>query len=407
MRILIVTQYFWPENFRINDLVAGLLERGHTVDVLTGKPNYPEGRFFDGYSFWGKTRESYLNSRVFRVPLFPRGKGSGVQLAINFLSFAFFGSVFAPFFCKARYDVIFVFEPSPITVAFPALLLKKIKKVPVVLWVQDLWPESLEAAGAVRSPRVLGLVGKMVRFIYQGCDKILGTSRSYLPSIHSYGIPPEKTHYYPQSVESLYRQVPRAEVQVEDQLMPPGFRVVFAGNIGAAQSFETILGAAELLKDNQEIKIIVIGDGRERAAVEKEVVLRGLENTVHLLGRYPVDTMPRFFGAADALLVTLKKEPIFSLTVPGKVQSYFACGKPIIASIDGEAQRIIRESGAGLVGAAEDSESLANNILELWRMSEKQRQRMGDLGYAYYQENFDRERLLNDLETLLAEVTHG
>lgn len=405
MHVLIVSQYFWPENFRINDLTEGLVERGHKVTVLTGIPNYPDGKFFSGYGLFKLQRQDYKGAKIIRVPLIPRGSGGGVRLALNFLSFALFASVLSPIFCRGNFDVIFVFEPSPITVGLPALVLKKMKSIPILFWVQDLWPESLAAAGSVRSPWVLNRVKGLVRFIYRGCDRILVTSRAYFSPIQGFGIDSETLRYFPQSVEALYRPVHMEEVAAESVLLPQGFRVVFAGNIGVAQSFGTILDAAEKLKCNPDIQIIIIGDGRKRHWVEDEVRIRGLNETVHLLGRHPVEAMPRFFALADALLVTLKREPIFALTVPGKMQSYFACGKPIIASLDGEGSKQIVESQAGLTCPAEDADALAEAILALSRMPKDQRDAMGKQGIQYYKDNFDRDMLLDRLEGWMQEAS--
>ena len=407
MKVLVVSQYFWPENFRINDLAVGLVERGHEVTVLTGMPNYPGGKFYPGYRWFKNTREEYNGVRIHRVPLVPRGNGSGVRLAINYFSFALFASVLSPFLCRGKFDLIFVFEPSPITVGLPALVLKKFKSIPILFWVQDLWPESLSATGAVRSPRILNLVKKLVRFIYQGCDKILVTSRAYFPSIQGFGIDSKKLLYFPQSVEELYKPVTVTPGTAECALMPDGFRVMFAGNIGAAQSFETILGAAEKLGAHSDIQWVIVGDGRMREWVETEVRRRNLTGTVHLLGRHPVESMPRFFALADVLLVTLKKEPIFALTIPGKVQSYLACGKPIIAALDGEGGRLVKESRAGLTCPAEDSDALADAVLNMYQMSQTQRDEMGQCGTRYYTENFSRDMLMSRLEGWMLAVSTG
>lgn len=407
MKVLIVTQYFWPENFRINDLAEGLVERGHEVTVLTGIPNYPEGQFTPGYGWLKKTREVYKGVRILRVPLLPRGNGSGLRLALNFFSFALSACVLSPIICRGKYDLIFVFEPSPITVGLPALVLKKVKSIPILFWVQDLWPESLAATGAVRSPQILRWVENLVRFIYQGCDKILVTSRGYFTPILALGIDKNKLLYFPQSVEELYKPVAVDSGAAEVSLLPEGFRILFAGNIGAAQSFETILDAAERLAAHSEIQWVIVGDGRMRAWVEAEVQRRNLMGTVHLLGRHPVESMPRFFALADALLVTLKKEPIFALTIPGKVQSYLACGKPIIAALDGEGSNLVREALAGLACPAEDAEALATAVLAMYQMPIAQRQEMGQSGHRYYLENFNREMLISKLEAWMDEVSAG
>ena len=404
MNILIVTQYFWPENFRINDLVLGLIERGHQVKVFTGIPNYPDGTYFKGYGLIRQSRQDYFGSKVIRVPLIPRGKGGGLRLALNYLSFAICSSVLAPFLCRGKIDIIFVFEPSPITVGLPALVLKKIRSIPIMFWVQDLWPESLTAAGSVRSPKIIDMVTWLVRMIYKGCDKILVTSQAYLDKIEKVGVSSDRLYYFPQSAEEVYQPVVIESNAPEDGFMPTGFRVMFAGNIGAAQDFATILGAAEILKDYHDIHWIIVGDGRKRKWVETEVQTRGLSDIFHLIGRYPVESMPRFFSLADVMLVTLKKEPIFALTIPAKVQSYLACGKPIIAALDGEGGRLITESKAGLSCPAEDSNALAGAVLKMYKMPKSQLENMGKQGRKFYLANFERNMLIDRLQSWMQEL---
>ena len=407
MNVLVVSQYFWPEAFRINDLVRGLKERGHEVTILTGKPNYPDGSFFSGYSFSSPIREDYEGVKVLRVPLVPRGSGSGRMLALNYLSFVLFASLLGPLLCRGMFDVIFVYEPSPVTVGLPALVMKKVKKAPLMLWVQDLWPESLSAVGAVRSKRALRWTTRMVRYIYRGCDRILVTSRGFVPRVEAVGASPEKVRYWPQWAEALYKPV---EVEVgapEREEMPEGFRVVFAGNVGTAQSFETILAAAEKLKGYPGIHWVVFGDGRRRRWVEDRVRELELEGHVHLLGRRPPESMPRYFALADALLVTLKRGLIFSLTIPAKVQSYLACGRPVVAALDGEGARVIEESGAGVAAPAEDAGSLAEAVLRLYETSLEEREEMGRQGRAYSEEHFEREKLLDQLEGWAEELVEG
>ena len=401
MKILIVTQYFWPENFRINDLVAGLIERGHECTVLTGLPNYPTGKIFRGYGVKVFKSQIHDGARVIRVPLMPRGSGSGLRLALNYISFALFASLFGPFLCRGRYDLVFVYEPSPITVMLPALLLKKLKGAPVMLWLQDLWPESVAATGAIRSKAILKLIERLVRFIYRGCDKILTTSRAYHTSIIERGGHPEKIEYFPQSVEKVYRPVEVEGDAPERAHIPNGFNVMFAGNIGAAQDFPTILDAASILKDRRNIHWVIVGDGRMRAWVEKQVLDRGLVGCVHLIGKYPLDAMPRFFALADVMLVTLRKDPIFSLTVPAKIQSYMACGRPIVAALDGEGARIVRESGAGFTVSAERPDLLADAVLAASCMPVEALETMGAGGLAYFNEHFERNMLYDKFECMM------
>jgi len=404
MRILIVTQYFWPENFRINDLALGLFERGHEVTVYTGKPNYPEGRFFPGYGFFGRTRERYEGVEVLRVPLLPRGESSGLRLALNYVSFALLASVLAPLRVRGHVDAILVYEPSPITVGLPALVLKALKRAPLLFWVQDLWPESLAAADAVRARWILKAVEHLVRFIYRGCDLILVQSRAFVEPIKAFGIPAERIAYFPNSAEELYRSVAVAPDAPERARLPAGFCVMFAGNIGAAQDFETILAAAERLKSHPEVHWVVFGEGRLLPWVESEVKRRGLGHMIHLLGRHSVESMPRFFALADVMLVTLRKNPIFALTIPVKVQSYLACAKPIVAALDGEGARIVREAGAGISSASGDAEGLAQAVLAMYRMPEAERRAIGERGRRYFEQHFERGALLRRLEAWMSEL---
>ncbi len=410
MRILIVTQYFWPENFRINDLAAGLRERGHEVTVYTGKPNYPEGRFFPGYGFFGRVREDYRGVRVIRAPLIPRGSGGRFRLVLNFFSFALFGSLLAPFRCDGTYDVILVYEPSPVTVGLPALVLKWIKRAPVIFWVQDLWPETLLATGVVNSRWILKAVAHLVRFIYRHCDLILVQSRAFTAHVEDLGVAAQKILYYPNSAEEIFRPlVIEPQRPSGQELLPGGFHVVFAGNIGAAQDFETILSAAERLRAEHNIHWDIVGDGRMQAWVESEVRRRKLGDNVHLLGRHPVDSMPRLFALADAMLVTLRRDPVFALTIPSKVQSYLACARPIIAALDGEGARVVAESGAGITASAGDAGALAEAVLRFYRMSRPEREAMGQRGRRYFELHFERELLLGRLEEWIRSATesHG
>ena len=404
MRVLIVTQYFWPEDFRINDLALGLHGRGHEVTVYTGKPNYPHGRFFPGYGFFGRAREDYQGVRVIRAPLLARGRGGGLSLFLNFASFALLGSLLAPLRCTGRYDAILVYEPSPVTVGLPALVLKAFKRAPVLFWAQDLWPETLSATGAVRAPWVLSMVDRLVRFIYRHCDLVLVQSRAFSPHVQAQGVPSEKIRYYPNSAEAVYQPMGVELQAAEHQLLPPGFRVMFAGNIGVAQDFETILGAAERLKAERDIHWVILGDGRMQAWVEAEIERRNLGATVHLLGRHPVESMPRFFALADALLVTLRNEPIFSLTIPTKIQSYLACGRPIVAALGGEGARIVRESGCGVAVDAGAAAALADAVRQLHGMPAAEREAMGRRGRDYFEAHFERSMLLSRLEQWMLEL---
>jgi glycosyltransferase involved in cell wall biosynthesis len=215
---------------------------------------------------------------------------------------------------------------------------------------------------------------------------------------------PERIFYYPNSAEELYKPLKLGPDAPENSVMPAGFRVMFAGNIGAAQDFATILGAAEKLRNYADIHWIILGDGRMRPWVENEVRQRGLTETVHLLGRHPAEAMPRYFSLADVLLVTLRRERIFSLTIPSKVQSYLACAKPVIAGLDGEGARVIDEAGSGIACPAEDPEALSAAVLTMHLMSKTEREAMGLRGRAYFEKHFERTMLLDRLEKWMEEV---
>lgn len=404
MRILLLTQYFWPENFPINDIVRGLRDRGHELQVLTGMPNYPEGRLFPGYRKFHPISDSFDGIPVARVPLITRGRGQGWRLALNYLSFAAAATTLGPRRCQGHPDVILVYQLSPVTVGIPALVLKRIKNAPILLWVQDLWPESLAATGAVRAPWILNAVGTLTRHIYRNCDRIAIQSRAFIEPIRALGVDPQRIRYLPNSAETLYQPVTVEPEAPERALVPQGFCVMYAGNIGAAQDFGTILAAAEQLKSQTHIHWVILGDGRQRAWVEQRVRERALETTVHLIGRHPKEAMPRLFALADALLVSLREEPIFALTIPTKVQSYLACGRPIIAALDGEGARVIEEAQAGLTVPASNPERLAKAVLALSRMDPAQRQTMGMNGLAYARRHFDPEVLLDRLECFMREV---
>jgi colanic acid biosynthesis glycosyl transferase WcaI len=398
MRILVISQYFWPENFRINDLAAGLVERGYEITVLTGSPNYPGGRFFPGYQFINK-QEKYHGVHVVRVPLVPRGNGKGVRLIVNYLFYAFSASILGPILCRGKFDLIFVCQLSPVTVGIPARVFKKIKKIPILFWILDLWPESLSATGAVRSQGILKKIDTLVRFIYHGCDKIVVSSLGFIPSVAAKGINRERIGYFPNWQEPEYGDT----VPVTEYL-PQGFRIVFAGNIGVAQDFETILSAAEKLKRYNEILWVILGDGRRREWVKSQVEKRGLSASFHLMGRYPSEAMPGFFAQADVLLVTLKRDPAFALTVPGKIQSYMSCGRPVVAALDGEGGRLVVESGAGLSVPAGDVDGLVHAVLTMYRMPKSDRDAMGIRGKEYCSAHFGRTLLMDRLEGWLNDL---
>jgi glycosyltransferase involved in cell wall biosynthesis len=405
MHILIVTQYFWPENFRINDLAEELVNRGHRITILTGKPNYPAGELFPEFKASPQNFNEYKGCKIVRVPTIMRGYGSGLKLVLNYLSYVLSASVLGFFkFRKENFDVIFVYEPSPVTVCLPAIFLKKLKGVPVVFWVLDLWPETLEAIGVVKSPRILSWVGKLVSFIYNRCDLVLGQSKAFYKGIAQYCDDKRKIQYFPSWSEGVFSQS-ESIVQVAELDCKHCFKIVFAGNIGEAQDFPSILSAAKTLKEQGvNIKIFVLGDGRAFELVKSAVIEKELSAIVTLLGRYPLEIMPSFYAAADALLVTLKDSKAFSMTIPGKVQTYMEAGKPILTMLSGEGSRIVEEAGCGLISNSGDFQQLANNMIEMANYSQEQLAGFGKNAKAYAKKEFDRDRLIDQLESWFKEL---
>jgi glycosyltransferase involved in cell wall biosynthesis len=402
MKILIISQYFWPEEFLINDFALGLRDRGHEIEVLSGLPNYPSGNFFPGYGWDGPYRDDFQGIPVWRSPLVPRRNASSWRLAINYFSFAFLACLRGFLACRRSFDVILVFEISPVTVGIPARAMKVLTGAKMFFWVQDLWPESLSAAGVIHSKYILKWAGKLTRWIYRGCDRILIQSAAFRASVFNYGAQDKQIRYFPNCAEDLYRPVVLTAEAPEHALLPSGFRVMFAGNIGKSQDFETILAAAELTQAQSNIQWVVIGDGRQRSWVEAEILRRNLAN-VHLLGRFPKERMPAFFSLADVLFVSLKREAIFALTIPSKIQAYLACGKAIVASLDGEGARIIEAAQAGMTVPAESPLELANAIRRLSELGPEPLQAMGRNARKYYEAHFSRIHLLAEFEGWLNE----
>lgn len=403
MKILIVTQYFHPENFAINQFAVGLCERGHNVTVLTGMPNYPTGRFFEGYGGLGIGREQHCGVCVIRVPIFARGSGSGLRLILNYSSYAIAAAILAPWLIRGQVDCVFVYQPSPLTVTLPALVLRWIKKAPVVIWVQDLWPESLVTTNTVRSPALLALIGRMAKFFYRRCAMILVPSKAFARPIRSLGLPDADIRYLPNTAAVDYRPLPVQTAVSERQFLPPGFKVMFGGNIGAAQDFETILAAAELLRE-ADINWIIIGNGRLRAWLADQIVLRKLTQRVHLLEWQPAERMPHFFAAADVLLLTLAPRHGGGLTIPSKLQAYLASGRPIVAAIDGEAARIVEESKAGLTCPAGRPDLLAEIVVRLSQMGDAERATLAVAARRYFEREFEPAMLLDQLNGWLLEL---
>lgn len=397
MRVLILGQYFWPENFRINEVADSLLRAGCEVSVLTGPPNYPDGNVYDGYSAFSFRREKRGLANIYRIPVVPRGKGSALRLAMNYMSFVLSACLFGPWQLRRRpFDVILVYAPGPILQALPALLLGRLRGVPVVTWVQDLWPDSLEVTGFIRNRRALRLVARVVRWIYHRNDLLLVQSRAFIDPVKALaGQTPVVYHPNPGELPA----VPAANPLEPALRLKPGFNVVFAGNLGTVQALDVVLDAAEKTRQHADIWWVFIGSGSRADWLRAEVDRRGL-GQVLMPGRFAPDQMQPILAQASTLLVSLVRSPIMSLTIPSKIQAYLATGRPIIAALDGEGGRIVAEAGAGVVCPAEDPERLAQAVVHLRALDSEATRKMGEAGQAYYRQQFDPDALARRMVSL-------
>lgn len=398
MKILIVSQYFWPEDFKVNDIAFDFVQKGHDVTVLTAKPNYPQGKFYKGYGFFSNRKEEYKGVKIIRTPIVPRRSGGALFLALNYVSFIFFAFFTSRFRIKGDFDIIFCHLTSPITSALPAIWLKKRFKIPLVIWVLDLWPESVASTTNIKSKLFYKYLSKLVSYIYDKSDHILVSSRNFIESIKgrvtNQDIP---ITYFPNWAEDVFIQ--RQNESYDLPQLPAGFNIMFAGNIGEAQDFESIVNAAKHTLD-YEINWLIVGDGRKYEWLKSEIEKNQLTN-ISLIGRFPLQAMPSFFKKADAMLVSLKNEPNFELTVPAKIQAYMASGKIILGMINGEANQLINESGCGYAVAAADYKALSDKAIALRNLNLSERQVMEAQAKNYYQKHFSKPMLFQKLEDLL------
>jgi glycosyltransferase involved in cell wall biosynthesis len=390
MKILVVCQYYYPEPFRISDICEALVKRGHKVTVLTGLPNYPEGRVLDDYRY-GKKRVEVING-VKVIRNFEIGRGSSkLKLFFNYLSFSVSGSLKA-LFMKEKFDVVFVNQLSPIMMGIPAILYKKKHNKKMLLYCLDLWPDSLAAGGIKENSVTYRLFLKISKWIYKSADSILVTSIMFKEYFRStIGIRTENIHHLPQYAEDVF-------TKSEEMISSDKFNFVFAGNIGDMQSVETIVKAAHELRDHSDMTFHIVGDGSRLEECKKLSNTLGLENVV-FHGRRPVNEMPKFYGLADAMLITLKDNKTLSYTLPGKIQSYMAAGKPIIGSINGETKHVIEDAGCGLCCNAEDYKELAHLLLQFCKSDKKKE--MAKNSYDYYVRNYGKEQFVSVLESTL------
>jgi len=404
LNILIVTPYFYPENFKINDLVIELQNRGHSLSVLTPIPNYPEGKYFKGYSLFNKRYQYYKNISIYRAPVISRGSGNRIRLFLNYISFVIFSLFPIRKILRNTYNIIFVYSPSPATVGVPAIIIKKILQVPLIFWVHDLWPESVKSAGKLNSDIIPKLINPIIRWLYRNSDKVLVSSKGFIKPIIKNGGKEKDILYFPQWAESIFSSGNNEIIEIPN-IPKNSFKIMFAGNIGEAQDFSAILETAKKLKHNKKIHWIIVGGGRKEKWVKEKINKYQLQDVFHMVGRFPLEQMPSFYDYADTMLISLKKEHIFSLTVPAKAQSYLASGKPILAMIDGATATLINESKSGLACAAGRPDKLAKNILRMSKMDNDKIKQMGINAYKLSEREFNRGKIINNLEKLFLRLS--
>lgn len=403
MNILVVSQYFWPENFRINDICISLKEKNHDITVITGLPNVPDGKFYDGYSWFKKGSKMYKGIEIIRVPITPRGKDNFLLLTINCLSYFINALFYIPMLIRKKFDVIFVFQVSPISSAIPAIVLKNIIKIPTYIYVQDIWPESMYYLLNLNNINhsIFHLFNNICSAIYRSFDCCYITSQAFKDILIKKGVVNTKIEYLPQWSEQDNIMEYDKELARNLGVELSDFVLTFTGNIGRAQGFDLILDVVESIytKGFKNIKWILVGDGTEFQNIKRRVKEKHLEKVVILEGWKPIENMPRYYSISNALFLALKEDFIAEITLPGKVQSYMSSGKPIIASLGGEGERIINESGCGFSSKPGNAAAFEENILKLYNMNPEERTKMGESGLKYSQKIFNKESLIDFLES--------
>lgn len=396
-KVLLVSQFFYPENFKCNDIAFELVRRGYQVDVLTNIPNYPEGHYYRGYGLFKRRKEVVNGVRIFRSLVIPRRKG-GLFRILNYFSFMLFASIDAFFLALTnRYDCVFVMQLSPIMQAYPGIWVKKMQRIPLYMWILDIWPDSMISGGGIRNKTVIGLIDGMVKSIYRNCDRLLISSKGFRELVLQKESDSSKVIYFPNWADDLLN-MPVLDVPV----LPKGFRIMMAGTLGEAQRLESVVHLMEMLDDLDEIKWIFVGDGKKKAWLEQQVLEHHWEEKVVLTGRYPSEYMPAFFKEADAMLLTLKAEwPHLRAVVPGRVQSYMAASKPIVGMVEGGSAELIEEADCGWVVPADHYQELADIIRkEVVGNAEMCRQK-GLNGRNYYEQRFTSKLCMDHLEKIL------
>lgn len=397
-KILVVSQHYWPETFRVTDICEGFVSQGFEVDVLCGLPNYPGGKIFKSYGFTKNTRQVHNGVNIIRVPEIPRGNNTNARILINYLSFPFFATLYLPFLARKKYDRVLVYQLSPVFMAFPGILFAKVKRIKLYMYICDFWPHSLLSIMPFKNKLLVKALTSMSYWHYKRADGVIGVFKGTQDRLISDAhIDKQKTLYIPQAAEKLY------ENEIHDNELKKRFEdvftIVFAGSINPAQSFETVVGAVKILstKKISPFKLVIVGDGMSKNWLVDEVAKNNLEKYFVFEGFKPVEEIPKYQTIADALLVALSRSPLFEYGIPAKIQSYFAAGKPVVGAMDGEGKRLINESGSGICVDSGDALGLAKAIESVIEMKTAERKKLGENSKNYHYKHFERDYNLNRL----------
>jgi colanic acid biosynthesis glycosyl transferase WcaI len=399
--ILVVTQYFWPEEFRINSVVEELSRKGHSVSVLTGIPNYPSGTIDKDYLKNKDKYGFYHQSKIHRVPMLRRGT-SYVSLTLNYLSFFISASILGPFFLRGlKVDAVIVYQLSPATVLTPGYIIARIKNSKYIPWIQDLWPEAVPLLEFRLLKPLSFFIEKFVDFFLKRADYVICQSRSFVVALNKRGVDQKKLKFIPNWAEKFYSETAinfAPQIQRDDSF----FTIMFAGNLGVAQDLPNVLKAIDLVfNKNKKVRWMFVGDGRILPWMADEVKALGLDQNVYFLGRFPVETMPNFFSHADAMLISLSDKPIYGRTIPSKLQSYFMAGKPILGMLPGEGAAVLNMSKSGICVDAADYEGLSEAVLTMASLSKKTLTEMSVNSRRFGLDNYSEAKLIVDLEELI------
>ncbi|UCR83486.1 glycosyltransferase family 4 protein [Pseudomonas chlororaphis] len=381
-RVLLLTQWFDPEpTFKGLVFARELVAQGFEVEVVTGFPNYPGGKLYPGYKVRFLQREIIDGVKVTRLPLYPSHGQSGIGRVLNYVSFAA-SALFYGLFGARKPDVIYAYHP-PLTVGIAAVLIRIFRRVPVVYDIQDMWPDTLKATGMFSNGKALRVVSSVCDWVYRRVDQLVVLSPGFKRLLVERGVPEQK-------IDLIYNWCAEATVAAPCATLPVNFpdastfRILFAGNMGKAQSLESVITAAQLVREQTDkISFIFLGGGVEVARLQELAVKRNLDNVL-FLPAVPMSEVGAYLSNADALLVHLKKDPLFTITIPSKTQAYMAAGKPVLMAVDGDAADLVRDADCGVVSESDNPQSIADAALALMNTPSSERDWMAQSGQVYY-----------------------